>query len=61
MLAFALVGLVAIALTRPARRDPRLAGLIVFGGFLLCEAVFLSVSKASCTPTTSRRSRPAPR
>jgi 4-amino-4-deoxy-L-arabinose transferase-like glycosyltransferase len=44
MLAFALIGLVAIALTRPARRDPRLAGLIVFGGFLLCEAGFLSVS-----------------
>jgi 4-amino-4-deoxy-L-arabinose transferase-like glycosyltransferase len=50
MLAFALVGLVAIALTRPARRDPRLAGLIVFGGFLLCEAVFLSVSKGIVHP-----------
>ncbi|MGO9321150.1 MAG: ArnT family glycosyltransferase [Solirubrobacteraceae bacterium] len=50
MLAFALVGLVAIALTRPARRDPRLAGLIVFGGFLLCEAGFLSVSKGIVHP-----------
>jgi 4-amino-4-deoxy-L-arabinose transferase-like glycosyltransferase len=50
MLAFALVGLIAIALTRPARRDPRLAGLIVFGGFLLCEAVFLSVSKGIVHP-----------
>jgi 4-amino-4-deoxy-L-arabinose transferase-like glycosyltransferase len=50
MLAFALVGLVAIVLTRPARRDPRLAGLIVFGGFLLCEAVFLSVSKGIVHP-----------
>jgi 4-amino-4-deoxy-L-arabinose transferase-like glycosyltransferase len=50
MLAFALVGLVAIALTRPPRRDPRLAGLIVFGGFLLCEAVFLSVSKGIVHP-----------
>ncbi len=50
MLAFALLGLVAIALTRPARRDPRLAGLIVFGGFLLCEAGFLSVSKGIVHP-----------
>jgi 4-amino-4-deoxy-L-arabinose transferase-like glycosyltransferase len=50
LLAFALVGLVAIALTRPARRDPRLAGLIVFGGFLLCEAGFLSVSKGIVHP-----------
>ena len=50
LLAFALVGLVAIALTRPARRDPRLAGLIVFGGFLLCEAGFLSVSRGIVHP-----------
>jgi 4-amino-4-deoxy-L-arabinose transferase-like glycosyltransferase len=50
LLAFALVGLLAIALTRPARRDPRLAGLIVFGGFLLCEAGFLSVSKGIVHP-----------
>jgi 4-amino-4-deoxy-L-arabinose transferase-like glycosyltransferase len=50
MLAFALVGLVALALARPARWDPRLAGLIVFGGFLLCEAGFLSVSKGIVHP-----------
>jgi 4-amino-4-deoxy-L-arabinose transferase-like glycosyltransferase len=50
LLAFALVGLVALALTRPSRRDPRLAGLIVFGGFLLCEAGFLSVSKGIVHP-----------
>jgi 4-amino-4-deoxy-L-arabinose transferase-like glycosyltransferase len=50
LLAFALVGLGAIALTRPARRDPQLAGLIVFGGFLLCEAGFLSVSKGIVHP-----------
>jgi 4-amino-4-deoxy-L-arabinose transferase-like glycosyltransferase len=50
MLAFAIVGLLAIALTRPARRDPKLAGLIVFGGFFLCEAGFLSVSKGIVHP-----------
>ena len=50
MLAFALVGMLAIALTRPARRDPRLAGLIVFGGFLLCEAIFLSFSRGIVHP-----------
>jgi 4-amino-4-deoxy-L-arabinose transferase-like glycosyltransferase len=50
MLAFALIGLVAIALTRPARRDPRLAGLIVFCGFLLCEAGFLSMSRGIVHP-----------
>jgi 4-amino-4-deoxy-L-arabinose transferase-like glycosyltransferase len=50
MLAFALVGLVAIALTRPVRRDPQLAGLIVLGSFLLCEVVFLSVSKGIVHP-----------
>lgn len=50
MLAFAIVGLLAAALTRPARRDPRLAGLIVFGGFFLCEAGFLSVSKGIVHP-----------
>ncbi len=50
MLAFALVGMIAIALTRPARRDPRLAGLIVFGGFFLCEATFLSFSKGIVHP-----------
>jgi 4-amino-4-deoxy-L-arabinose transferase-like glycosyltransferase len=50
MLAFALLGLIAVALTRPARRDPKLAGLIVFGGFLLCEAGFLSESKGIVHP-----------
>ena len=50
MLAFALAGLLALALTRPQQRDPRLAALIVFGGFLLCEAGFLSVSKGIVHP-----------
>lgn len=50
MLAFALVGLIAIALTRPARRDPQRALLLVFGGFLLCEAGFLSVSRGIVHP-----------
>jgi 4-amino-4-deoxy-L-arabinose transferase-like glycosyltransferase len=50
LLAFALIGLVALALTRPARRDPRLAALIVFGGFFVCEAGFLSVSKGIVHP-----------
>jgi 4-amino-4-deoxy-L-arabinose transferase-like glycosyltransferase len=44
LLPLALIGLIAIALTRPSRRDPRLAGLIVLGGFFLVEAVLLSVS-----------------
>ena len=42
--------MLAIALTRPARRDPRLAGLIVFGGFFLLEAAFLSFSKGIVHP-----------
>jgi len=50
MLAFALIGMLAIAIARPARRDPRRAGLIVFGGFLLCEAAFLSASKGIVHP-----------
>ncbi len=50
MLAFALIGVIALALTRPARRDPRCAALIVFGGFLLCEVVFLSASKGIVHP-----------
>lgn len=50
MLAFALIGLIALALARPARRDPRRAGLIVFGGLFLCEAGFLSVSKGIVHP-----------
>jgi 4-amino-4-deoxy-L-arabinose transferase-like glycosyltransferase len=44
MLAFALIGMLALALARPPRRDPKLAALIVFGGFFLFEAAFLSVS-----------------
>jgi 4-amino-4-deoxy-L-arabinose transferase-like glycosyltransferase len=50
LLVFALVGLVAIALTRPARRDPKLAGLVIFGGFFLCEVLFLSVSRGIVHP-----------
>jgi 4-amino-4-deoxy-L-arabinose transferase-like glycosyltransferase len=50
MLIFALLGMVAIAPTRPARRDPRLAGLIVFGGFFILEAAFLSFSKGIVHP-----------
>ena len=50
LLALALFGLIALALTRPSRRDPRLAALIVFGGFLLCEAIFLSFSKGIVHP-----------
>jgi 4-amino-4-deoxy-L-arabinose transferase-like glycosyltransferase len=50
LLAFALIALLALALTRPARRDPKLAGLIVFGGLFLCEAGFLSVSKGIVHP-----------
>jgi 4-amino-4-deoxy-L-arabinose transferase-like glycosyltransferase len=50
LLAFAFIGMIAAALTRPARRDPRLAGLIVFGGFFLCEVVFLSVSRGIVHP-----------
>ncbi len=50
MLTFALIGLVAVALTRPGRRDPRLAVLIVFGGFFLCEAAFLSGSRGIVHP-----------
>ncbi len=50
MLIFALLGMVAIALTRPRRRDPRLAGLIIFGGFFLLEAAFLSLSKGIVHP-----------
>jgi len=50
MLAFALFGLLALALSRPARRDRKLAALIVFGGFFLCEVVFLSASKGIVHP-----------
>jgi 4-amino-4-deoxy-L-arabinose transferase-like glycosyltransferase len=44
LLPFALVGLLALLLTRPRRRDPRLAALIVLGGFFLVEAAVLSFS-----------------
>jgi 4-amino-4-deoxy-L-arabinose transferase-like glycosyltransferase len=50
MLAFALIGLLALALARPRRREQKLAGLIVFGGFFLCEAAFLSVSRGIVHP-----------
>jgi 4-amino-4-deoxy-L-arabinose transferase-like glycosyltransferase len=50
LLAFALFGLLALALGRPARRDRKLAALIVFGGFFLCEVVFLSASKGIVHP-----------
>jgi 4-amino-4-deoxy-L-arabinose transferase-like glycosyltransferase len=50
MLAFALIGLLALALVRPRRREQKLAGLIVFGGFFLCEAAFLSVSRGIVHP-----------
>lgn len=50
LLVLAIAGLIALALTRPARRDPRLAALIVFGGFFLGEAVFLSFSRGIVHP-----------
>jgi len=50
LLAFALFGGLAVLLARPGRRDPRLAALIVFGGFFTCEALFLSVSKGIVHP-----------
>jgi 4-amino-4-deoxy-L-arabinose transferase-like glycosyltransferase len=50
LLVFALVGLLAAALARPRRGDPRLAPLIVFGGFFICEAGFLSVSSGIVHP-----------
>jgi 4-amino-4-deoxy-L-arabinose transferase-like glycosyltransferase len=50
LLAFAFIGLLAMALTRPARRDPRCAALIVFGGFFLFEVLFLSTSKGIVHP-----------
>jgi 4-amino-4-deoxy-L-arabinose transferase-like glycosyltransferase len=50
LLVLALAGLVAVAFTRPRRRDPRLAYLFVFGGFLLCEAILLSFSRGIVHP-----------
>lgn len=50
LLLLALAGLAALGLSRPRRREPRLAVLIVFGGFFLCEALFLSVSRGIVHP-----------
>jgi 4-amino-4-deoxy-L-arabinose transferase-like glycosyltransferase len=54
MLPFALVGLLAFALLllteESARGDPRLAGLIVLGGWLLAEVAILSFSKGIVHP-----------
>ena len=64
LLPFALFGLLGIALMllaerqsapdvrgeRPLRRDPRLASAIVFGGWLLVEALVLSTSKGIVHP-----------
>jgi 4-amino-4-deoxy-L-arabinose transferase-like glycosyltransferase len=54
LLPFALIGLLALAVLtfagERARRDPRLATLIVFGGWLLVETVILSFSKGIVHP-----------
>ncbi len=64
MLPFALLGMVALALSiwrssgggaqpppsRPRRRDPRLAGLLVLGGWLVVEGAVLSFSKGIVHP-----------
>ncbi len=51
MLPFAALGALAVALTLTRRRrDPRLAGLIVFGGWFAVEAVILSYSKGIIHP-----------
>jgi 4-amino-4-deoxy-L-arabinose transferase-like glycosyltransferase len=54
LLPFALIGLLALAVLAfaggRARRNPRLATLIVFGGWLLVEAVILSYSKGIVHP-----------
>jgi 4-amino-4-deoxy-L-arabinose transferase-like glycosyltransferase len=53
-LPFALIGLLALAVLtfagEQARRNPRLATLIVFGGWLLVETVVLSYSKGIVHP-----------
>ena len=49
-LPFALVGLLAVALTRPRRRDPELATLIVLGGWFACEVLLLSFSSGIIHP-----------
>jgi 4-amino-4-deoxy-L-arabinose transferase-like glycosyltransferase len=54
MLPFALFGLLAIALTvvgrKRGRRDPRLATLLVLGGWFVVEAAVLSLSKGIVHP-----------
>ena len=54
LLPFALLGLIALAVMafagERARRNPRLATLIVFGGWMLVEAVILSFSKGIVHP-----------
>ncbi len=50
LLPFALVGLLAVAVTRPGRRDPRLAGLLVLGGWFVTEGVVLSLSQGIVHP-----------
>ena len=57
MLPFAFIGLVAFALLtlgsgreRRDRRDPRVAGLLVLGGWFLAEAAVLSLSKGIVHP-----------
>jgi 4-amino-4-deoxy-L-arabinose transferase-like glycosyltransferase len=54
MLPFAIVGLLSLALTivlgERGRRNPRLALLIVFGGWLLLEAAILSLSNGIVHP-----------
>lgn len=55
VLPFALVGMLAFALlihgdTRPSRNDPRLALLLVLGGWLLCEVAVLSFSSGILHP-----------
>ena len=54
LLPFALLGLIALGITafagERARRNPRLAPLIVFGGWMLVEAAILSFSKGIVHP-----------
>ena len=50
LLPFALVGMVAIALAGRGRRDPRLAALIVLGGWFAAELLLLSFSKGIIHP-----------
>jgi 4-amino-4-deoxy-L-arabinose transferase-like glycosyltransferase len=50
LLPFATCGLLAIALTVRGRRDPRLAGLLVLGGWFLVEAAVLSFSNGIVHP-----------